>query len=162
VQAARAQVHRDTMGGGNGGVVMLCRAKKDGDALYIGELKAVEGLTCAPRRRELIRVAAWAVGRGRDVRGRRPGYGGVARGRAARQGRVASGGRGNRAVRRKWEGPWRADRRTEAGLGVRYSGVSVRDARHGARRRVRGRERLASASCTIRLGPVELQFTPNF
>jgi hypothetical protein len=37
------------MGGGNGDVVMLRRAKKDSDALYTGELKAVEGLTCAPR-----------------------------------------------------------------------------------------------------------------
>jgi hypothetical protein len=103
VQAAGAQVHRDTMGGGNGGMVMLRRVKKDGDALYIGELKAVEGLTCAPRRREAVRVAAWAVG-GRDVCGRRPGYGGAARGRAALRGCVASAGRGSMAVRHKWEG----------------------------------------------------------
>jgi hypothetical protein len=47
---------------------MLRRAKKDGDALYIGELKAVEGLTCAPKRREAVRVVAWAVGGARRAR----------------------------------------------------------------------------------------------
>jgi hypothetical protein len=29
---------------------------------YIGELKAVKGLTCAPRRRKAVQVAAWVVG----------------------------------------------------------------------------------------------------
>jgi hypothetical protein len=62
VQAAGARVHRDTMGSGNGGLVALCRMKKDGDAPFIGELKAVERLTCAPRRGKAVRVAAWAVG----------------------------------------------------------------------------------------------------
>jgi hypothetical protein len=127
---------------------------------YIGELKAVDGLTCAPRRREAVRVAAWVVGG--DVHGRRPGYGGEARGRAAWQGRVVSAERGSRAVWRKWEGPRHADRWTEAGLSVRHGGGSVRDARHGAQRRARGRERLALVSCSIRLGPVQLRFTPNF
>jgi hypothetical protein len=68
----------------------------------------------------------------------------------------------SRAVRRKWEGPQCADRRIEAGLGVRYGGGSVRDARHDARRRTRGRERVVPASCSNRLGPVQLRFTPNF
>jgi hypothetical protein len=90
-----------------------------------------------------------------------PGYGGAATGRAARRGHAASADRGNRAVRRKWEGPRREDRRTEAGLGVRYDGESVRNAWSGARRRARGRERLAPASCSIQLGPVQLQITPN-
>jgi hypothetical protein len=34
VQAAGAWVHRDTMGGGNGGLVALRRAKKDGDTPF--------------------------------------------------------------------------------------------------------------------------------
>jgi hypothetical protein len=61
----------------------------------------------------------------------------------------------------KWEWPQRADRQTEAGLSVRYGGGSVRDARHGAQRRACGCERLALASCSIRLVPVQLRFTPN-
>jgi hypothetical protein len=40
-----------------------CSREKGRRRPYIGELKAVEGLTCTPRRREAVRVAAWAVGR---------------------------------------------------------------------------------------------------
>jgi hypothetical protein len=100
-------------------------------------------------------------GEGRDVRARHTGYGGAARGRAARRGHVASVGMWSRAVRRKWEGPQCTDRRIEAGLGVRYGGEPVRDARSGTRHRARGRERLVPASCSIQLGLVQLQITPN-
>jgi hypothetical protein len=103
--------------------VMLHRAKKDGDALYIGELKVVEGLTCAPRRREAVRVAAWAVGA--TCVG--AGQGTAARPEVGRRGgnawRAQKGGAGWRGA--SGRGPRRANQRTEAGLSVRYGGGLV-------------------------------------
>jgi hypothetical protein len=65
-------------------------------------------------------------------------------------------------VRASGRGPRRGDRRTEAGLDVRYGGGSGPGAWHGTRHRAHGRERLAPASCSKRLGPVQLCFTPIF
>jgi hypothetical protein len=67
--------------------------RRTATALFMGELKVVDRLTCTPRRREgqyKSRRGQWG---GRDVRGRRPGYGDAATGRAARRGHAASAGR---------------------------------------------------------------------
>jgi hypothetical protein len=86
-------------------------------------------------------AAATCVGAGQ--------YGGAATGRVARREHAASTGRKSGAVRASGRGPRRADRRTEAGPGGEgYGGGSGRGARHDARRRTRGRERLAPAHCT--------------
>jgi hypothetical protein len=66
VQAARAQVHRDTMGGDNGGLVALRHAKKDGDGPFYGRAQGGGSADLHTKAKGgAVQIAAWAVGRPR-------------------------------------------------------------------------------------------------
>jgi hypothetical protein len=68
VQAAGARVHRDTMGGGNGVLVALCRVKKDGDAPFYGLAQDGGEADLHPKAMESSPVRGMGSGGGNDVR----------------------------------------------------------------------------------------------
>jgi hypothetical protein len=92
--------------------------------LFIGELKAVERLTCAPRRGKVVRVAAWAVGAATTCSGLLAKGGEAVRRPAGERG---TRGAGQRHVQ---ELPGRRmDRRALACLDVRAQGETAAGAR---------------------------------
>jgi hypothetical protein len=124
------------------------RTRRDNDGSFIGELRGGRDSLHTKTKSGAVQVTVWAgdaattcVGAGQ--------YGGATTGRAARREHAASTGRESGAVHASGRGPRRADRRTEAGPGGEgYDGGSGRGARHVARRRARGRKRLAPAYCS--------------
>jgi hypothetical protein len=121
-------------------------------------------LSCAPRRGKAVRDAAWAVGAATTCARAQAKYGGAAVGWAAERSVCPAYGCGTRG-----DGglgvdvgaePW--DRRSQwctSGCARSAGGAGWRGHAHDV---VRGCERVALLTRRTRLGPVQLNFAPNF
>jgi hypothetical protein len=145
-------------------LVALRRAKKDGDTPFIGELKAVGRLSCAPRRGKAVWVAAWAVGAATTCAGAQAKCGGAVVGWAAARsvcpacgcGTRGDGGLGVDVGAELWD---LRTQRCTGGCARSAGGAGWRGHAHDV---ASGRERAALLTRRNRLGPVQPRFTPNF